>query len=120
MTDEQKPPTDAELEELEADLTWKAAEGGAQEPPIVSAALALRLVAEARRLRALQEIKHRDEPETRAVARMGGLAAAQEQEQEADEWLELAAREVWGLFADSQSDLMLIRSILRKHRDGVA
>jgi hypothetical protein len=50
MSDEPKPPTDAELDEMEASLHWAAAKGGDLEPPHVSARLALQLVAEIRRL----------------------------------------------------------------------
>jgi hypothetical protein len=51
MSDEPKPPTDAELDEMEVSLHWAAAQAGDLEPPHVSARLALQLVAEIRRLR---------------------------------------------------------------------
>jgi hypothetical protein len=51
MSDEPEPLTDDELAEMEVSLHWEAARAGDLEPPFVSAKLALRLVAEIRRLR---------------------------------------------------------------------
>jgi hypothetical protein len=87
---EPSPLTDEGLGEVEAALHWKAAEGGDLEPPIVSAKLALNLVAEVRRLRA-------DEWLLRAVDDIGALDTL-----------------------EGHVDMAKALAILRKHRDGKA
>lgn len=90
MTDEPKPPTDEQLAEMEISLLWEDAEAGDDERPHVSARLALRLMAEVRRLRS-------DEWLERAAAEYGRAMGWQ--------------------FDAPREELL---AVLRKHRDGKA